>query len=162
MHEWDKSLKVGKIGEATLDKEYDFENHSDLQRNGIDGEDKGRTVEVKTRRYYTLEIWYKQGYMDLLIETVSVVEENKLGWIYTSQAEILRYLILNSTNKDWFAKFEFNMQGLKEWFRVHGHKYEETETSTKEGWRTRFVFVPFSDIPRHIRKPLVVEGIHLD
>ena len=150
-HDFDKSLELGEKGERSLNERYEFNIHTDKQLRGIDGKEKEKTIEVKTRDFKYLEIWYNQGYMDILFETISKVETNKLGWIYTSEADILRYAMANREGNDIIFYYDYDMNCLRKFFTKNRSRYEEQETSTKQGWHTRFVLIPMSHIPNECK-----------
>ena len=103
---WDESLKKGEIWVNRVSLAADrfiqennlkpkkpkiipftTEKNKTLQKNGIDAQvNTVYNIEVKTRfdlRYYNI---------DIALETISVVENNTKGWIYTSKADFIAYV----------------------------------------------------------------------
>ena len=80
----ENGLKKQKIRIVSFDT---FENKK-TQLSGIDAICKplGINLEIKTR-YDTR--WYNK---DILLETVSKIETNKKGWLFTSKADFLAYI----------------------------------------------------------------------
>lgn len=118
------------------------------QRDGVDVvvKLKKSTFDVKFRD----NKYYLKG---ILIETVSVVEEGKPGWFYTSQADEIIYLWLNKERTGLmplgFRVFHRDRR-FREWFEEHKNHYREQYTSSeKDGkvWHSRFVVVPIEDFP---------------
>ena len=102
---------------------------------------------------------------DLLIETVSVVEQNKPGWFYTSKADAVVYLWWNEsrTNLKPVGYLLFIQDPwFREWFEKHRHLYPEKETTTKRDgktWKTKFVIVPIKHFPKGSLRKIYVKPI---
>lgn len=97
-----------------------YNQEPEIQKSGVDRIDRFREAkhEQKTREYDA----YKWG--DILIETVSVIEANKLGWWYTSEADIIDYVWRDQTGKafiDGYYIFIRNKK-LREWFEETRYK----------------------------------------
>jgi len=119
-------------------KDVSGEKEVDLVMRGFN-----HTVEVKVRNYETLR------FNDILIETVSVVERNVPGWIYTSKAELLYYCFFEEGKP--LVRAILHMPHLQGWWKnVRQQLYVEQETYTEDGWHTRFRSVPWRDIPDYI------------
>ena len=109
-NDWDTSLSKGEkwvprvaksatefIIENGLKKQsiriipFDTYENKKTQLSGIDVICKplGISLEIKTR-YDTR--WYNK---DILLETVSIIETGKKGWLYTSKADFLAYIWVN-------------------------------------------------------------------
>lgn len=97
MYEFDEQLDKGHGYETRLDKYFSkwYSVHpieeQAVQRMGIDRRFTGPTGAVYSVEYKTDERAGETG--NVFIETVSVDTENKLGWAYTSCAQILAYYI---------------------------------------------------------------------
>ena len=57
---------------------------------------------------------------NFFLETLSVVSNNTLGWMYTSRADYLFYFFLNDYRDE---EYLFHMPSLKEWFHRMLGKY---------------------------------------
>ena len=111
-NEWNDCVKVGDKGEKFVkenflkiflpifDKfllanrvKYNLNNPISIEKQlaGIDGTlfQKYLDYEVKTRQYFA----YRYG--DILLETISIIELSKIGWIIYSEADVVVYLWLN-------------------------------------------------------------------
>jgi len=107
--------------------------------------------EIKTRA----PKYYRKG---ILLETTSVVETNKPGWLYTSKADIIAYVWLNEAGTNLMPIGYFIM--IKElrktrWYdRLPGRYHvfhTDSERKTPEGmiyWRTEFICPPIEDFPK--------------
>lgn len=117
------------------------------QRHGIDFEIGKEKIDfdVKCRDYYT----YK--YQDILLETISVVEHNKPGWLYTSESDYVVYAWYNSTKTsfiDGYLLFLENIRKFKDSY-VPEKKQFKYARSYKNGntWTTENIAVPIKDFP---------------
>lgn len=154
---WEKRIaeKIEKMHLRTYHTRlipYDNIEDRKIQRSGIDftisSESAGWEIKTRSRKYYLDGI---------LLETVSVVEKNIPGWLYTSKADIIAYVWLNESKSNLMQKGYFIM--LKElrktwWYnRLPGryHVYDTpSERKTDEGtiyWDTKFITPPINDFP---------------
>ena len=104
------------------------------------------------RRVSHIDQHYKWN--DILIETVSIIEQRKLGWFYTSKADIVPYVWENPSRTnliDGYFVFIQNKE-LREWFeeykRKHPLKKRIAHSESKTGfWSTENYAVAIQDFP---------------
>ncbi|MEM2512700.1 MAG: hypothetical protein QXU81_00045 [Candidatus Bathyarchaeia archaeon] len=158
---WDDSLRLGGKGEKIVSSAIEealprlilrklrYWSNRVEQKSGIDmilRLDEAR-VEVKTRNHKALK------YNDIAVETVSVIEENKPGWIFTSRADYIAYVILDRSERRILRGWLLKMPDFRTWFLSNVQKYSKHMTKTRRGsreWHTVFATVPLKDIPRSI------------
>lgn len=105
------------------------------------------TFDVKFRDYK----YYEKG---ILLETVSVVEDNVKGWFYTSKADAVVYFWWNENRTALLpiTCFVFIRDNrLREWFEENKHRYKPFRTRTEKDGRTyhtEFVVIPKEDFPK--------------
>ena len=165
---WEK--RIAKKIEAFLVKRnirnigYSTPSDKETQHRGIDliVEAESSSWEIKTRDHK----YYNKG---ILLETKSVVENNTLGWLYTSEADVIAYCWLNESETNvmptgyfillkklrttsWYEKLPNN-------YRVLSTRSQRTPVSvvTTEGnrvlvsgrkyWTTEFIVPPIQDFP---------------
>jgi len=132
-----------------------YDNLEDIkrQKNGLDFFIKSESAgwEIKTRA----SKYYRKG---ILLETTSVVETNKLGWLYTSKADVIAYVWLNESLTNLMPIGYFIM--IKElrktpWYdRLPGRYHvfhTDSERKTSDGmisWRTEFICPPIENFPK--------------
>lgn len=151
---WEK--RIAKRVKDFLLKRYirnlGYETLEDIkyQKQGIDAIARAEksTPEFKTRdydpRYYN---------KDILLETISVIERNISGWLYTSQADVIVYCWKNESESNLMPIGYFIL--LKElrktaWYeRLPGDYYVKTANSYSgtQFWHTKFVCPPIADFP---------------
>jgi len=114
-----------------------------LQRNGIDAQTNLKfDIEIKTR--YDLAYYN----VDILLEKISVVEQNKLGWLSTSKADFVAYV--------WATKKELkpigylidleNLRKSRIYKRINSF---EEKTAYSDGWSTLNAIVPIHKFPKN-------------
>jgi len=160
-NDFEEKLKEGNVWEELLKEklakvlftesvkriEYsDGEYEAELQKTGIDGiiNRKVVTFDVKARKHWC----YKHN--DILIETVSVVENDILGWFYTSKADFVAYVWENEDRTDLIDGYLIFIQDidLKVWFEVHHERFIEKEAeSNNHQWHTLNRVVPIDEFP---------------
>jgi hypothetical protein len=122
--------------------------HTKKQLNGIDFSIPYKNFEIKTREFK----YYK--YKDIVLETVSKIETNKLGWFYTSTADVIIYLWLTENRTkiqdayllilEELRKYEIEL--MVDWF----DKTVRRTTSTNGGqWHTEWFAPPISAFPEN-------------
>lgn len=89
------------------------------------------------------EKFRRVDYGDLLVETKSCsnIGYEKEGWIYTSQADYLVYVV---DSKNVFKIYIINMNKLKDFFLKNKDKYISKRTQQIN--RTEFILIPFKDL----------------
>lgn len=130
---------------------YDPQNPSTVQqqKEGVDiiVESEKAKFDVKIRD----NCYYKKG---ILIEIMSVVEQEKLGWFYTSKAHAIIYAWWNKQKSNLMREgFLILHQDsrLREWFDAKKEKYFTFETHSEQNgnlWTTHFKIVPINDFPK--------------
>jgi hypothetical protein len=134
----------------------------DEQRDGIDivVELNNATFDVKFRDYR----YYLRG---ILIETVSVVEENVPGWFYTSKADAIVYLWWDPTHTRLMPTGYYiyiQDKKLRSWFEKNKASYGPILATTKKDgktYHTEFYIVPIEDFPEGTIRELHVEQVSL-
>jgi len=132
-----------------------YDNLEDIgrQQNGMDiivkSESAGWEIKIRAPKYY------REG---ILLETTSVVEMNKPGWLYTCKADIIAYVWLNEAGTNLMPIGYFIM--IKElrktrWYdRLPGEYcvfHTNSKRKTPEGmiyWKTEFICPPIEDFPK--------------
>ena len=128
-------------------KHLDFEHHAQEQKHGIDMilMNKKPKIDIKTRQYQ----YHKFG--DILLETISVIEKNKEGWLYYTDADLICYVWENESRNNLIDGYWLIIQPLKEWFKGKENKYpKKIAESIREDliWHTENRAVPIKDIPK--------------
>lgn len=159
--DWYSSLAFGNHGEELARKkvrrfltsvinycDYDTTDGKSKQRNGIDFSVSltDFTFDVKTRDY---TYWYKK---DILIETISVVENNIPGWIYTSKSDLIFYTWLNRAQTEIHDAKILIVKPLREFILEYINKTDPKLKTTQtykdcHSYHTEFFTVPISDFP---------------
>jgi len=141
-----------------------YDNLKDIerQRNGMDfiikSEEAGWEIKTRSPDYYLDGI---------LLETISVVERNKLGWLYTCKADCIAYVWRNWSFTNLMPIGYFIM--IKElrktlWYDEAPRRYEnprhkvKSDRKNSEGkiisyWWTKFIVPPIEDFPPDILVP---------
>jgi len=136
---------------------YDTSEGKKLQKKGIDFivESEKSKHEIKIRD----NKWYLKG---LLLETMSVVESNILGWLYTSEADAIGYVWKNKDETNcmpigylillkelrktqWYNK----LPGSYHVFNPKPGSYRDTPNG-RIYWTTKFIVPPIKDFPKGI------------
>lgn len=167
-HDFDESLKkyeswvkrlIEKIEEFMIKYNirtipYGTPRDIEIQKSGIDiivkSESSGWEVKIRSSKYY------EKG---ILLETTSVVEKNILGWLYTSNADVIAYCWLNESSTNLMPHGYFiNLNKLRQtkWYETLTEIYYVNHTKSvrktpdgKKYWTTEFVTPPIKDFPRH-------------
>jgi len=147
--EWERRLKP-KLKEQIMAlsvEQISFDENPEKQLNGIDQvltQDSELNIDVKVRdnQYYG---------DDVLIETVSVVEKGKDGWVYNDATDIIAYCWKNQAGKNLCDGVLLLLnEAFVEWFDAMSHKFRTVQTGSGDGdrtWTTESKIVPISDIP---------------
>jgi len=138
---------------------YDNPKDIELQRKGMDliVSSDSAIYEIKTRAHK----YYRQG---ILLEIMSVVQHNKLGWLYTSEADCIAYVWLNEsgTNLEPIGYFLLLKELRKtKWYAELPGVYHVMHTSSfrktpngMSNWTTEFIVPEIDDFPRFPIKTL--------
>jgi len=106
------------------------------------------TISVKTDTYH----WTG----NIILETWSVKEQNKVGWMYYSKADFLYY---------YYAQLDLlyiiPFAALKPWFDANIQRYPEASprTSEKGGYRTVFRKVRVDDLEKEVPGVVKLEKV---
>jgi hypothetical protein len=143
---WEKKLmeKIGRIIKVKSIQNINYQHNPEIQRKGIDGliSLEQTKVESKSRSYD----YYK--YSDILIETISVRENNKPGWFYTTQADIVAYVWENPSKTNLLDGYLiFITPELRNWFDLNKHRFK-TKIAYSNSWSTENKAVPIKEFPR--------------
>lgn len=123
-----------------------FADDPAAQRDGIDlvlQQDRP-TVDLKTRRHYALQ------FNDILLETWSVWEQRKRGWVFNEATDLVVYIFENRDGSDaeegYFIALDDEFQ---EWFEAHEEDYprKEADNSSFGGYTTVNRAVPMEEFP---------------
>lgn len=140
VYSFPEQLERGQRWEGVLDEYFQewydtFEATRDEQRRGID---RHFSYPGENRPPVTVEYKADDKTSDtgnVFIETESVVEKDKPGWAWKSEAEILVYLAIPDTI--YIAKMDKVREMIPTWRRVYG-----TRRVRNEYWTSRGIPVP--------------------
>lgn len=141
--------KIARIIHVKSVESINYADQPEIQRQGIDGIitlEKPK-IETKTRDYYC------HRFHDILLETKSVIENNKLGWFYTTQANIVAYVWKNPSGTNLYDGYLiFITPELREWFDKNKHRFKRwvahTECNNRQ-WSTENYAVPIKEFPKN-------------
>lgn len=161
LHDFNKKLREGNMCEERVKTQFKvifepvlthimFDSQPDKQRNGIDFEISRRpmTFDVKCRNAYA----YKYG--DILLETMSVVENDKLGWLYTSHSDIIVYAWNNPNNTMFVDGYLLYMESIRKWLADKNvlRTFKVRNARSYRGgvtWTTSNIAVPITAFPHN-------------
>lgn len=118
---------------------------TNIQKSGVDFiiNKKSISFDVKCRDFYS----YK--FKDILLETISIIEFNKLGWLHTSDSNAIVYLWKNPSGTKFIDGYILFLEEIRKW--IKDRKYPEREAcsynSYGNSWHTRNICVPIKDFP---------------
>lgn len=162
INEFDESLKHGNICEKMVREKFknvfspiltqyiygSCRKDTEFQRNGIDFSIKQKelTFDVKCRSNFS----YK--YKDILLETVSVMEEGKAGWLYYSESDIIVYVWQNKNRDRFIDGYLVFLEEAKNFYDSQPKNKFYTKIATTRGrrgeiWHTENVAIPVSAFP---------------
>jgi len=158
INEWDKTIKMGNQGEELFIttfkgvfepslKRIDYGLFPQSQKQGIDIILSKQSVDfdVKSRDYSY------HRYNDFLIETISVVEDNKPGWIYYTKSQYIVYVWFNKFKTKFIDGYLIHLPQFKVFFDKNIHLFRQPPDAVSERngkvWHTRNKIVPISKIP---------------
>jgi len=148
-YDFEEQLKKGKEKELFLDNYfsqwYSISGVSRLhEKAGIDRIFHDNGGRVFTVEYKSDNITHKTG--NFFVETLSVKEENKLGWAYTSQSQLILYFV-----PEWKTVYVIDTVRLKKlllsWIKI----YPEKNVSNK-GYTTVGIPVPKSEFKKCVNE----------
>lgn len=134
---------------------YENDYAKELQRKGIDGFIESIIpFEVKTRdhKYYQNQ--------DILLEIMAENENNKLGWLYTSESKIIVYLWYNEKRDYFIDGYLLFLENIRKWLPGREGKYQKGKTTSASGnykWTTISLFVPIKDFPNNCLERIPVK-----
>lgn len=110
---------VNKLSESLDVEAYDYEDNPDKQRSGIDMTVGTFDIDIKTQS----EKYVSTG--NIPIETMSVKEQSKPGWFYTSEADYILWLYESSGEYNYHhtAYLMRLDEELIEWFVLEHEKW---------------------------------------
>jgi len=115
-------------------------------KDGTPGGAVGATVGVDAKRREKGASKWWNGEPELAIETVSVVENEKIGWTFNSKCPV-DYILYSFDKEDSDKYYFIPFQLLRKAAWTHGRewigKYKEKEQKS-DGWTSKCVFVPAS------------------
>jgi hypothetical protein len=157
-HDWESCLKEGnkwedrikptlkeQILSITVDQ-VSFDDDPEKQLSGIDHvlTRESPNIDVKVRDYD----YYGD---DILIETVSVVERDSKGWLYSDGLDVLAYCWKNRADTNLVDGLLLLINdAFIQWFEAHKSEFRAVTTQTKDGretWTTRSRIVEIDRIP---------------
>lgn len=157
-HSFEDSIKFGKKGEVIFKNRFNvlfrpiveaitFEENPTLQRSGIDCIVNKERVkfDVKCREYKSFPA------RDILLETISVRERNKGGWLWTSESDAIVYLWLDEEGKSIVDGYLIFLKQTREWLKDKVNKYSTKIAHSVDklgnNWSTENIAVPIEDFP---------------
>lgn len=158
-NDWDESLKFGGKGEELFVKTFkgvfepvlkkiDFNLFPQTQKQGVDVLLSNHSIEfdVKSRTFQ----YYK--WKDILVETISVVESNKDGWVYYTKSEYIVYVWFNQSKTKFIDGYLINLPCFKSFFKTNIDTFRQPRdaVTTRNGrtWHTQNKIVPINQIPK--------------
>lgn len=152
---FDKQLAEGEDGERVLDEHFGAKYDiipvpMELQKLGIDRIFQDRETGMRWSVEYKTDA--RAGDTNnLFVETVSVDATGKLGWAYTSCAQVVVVYTPPSHIAHMLSAIGVKA-GVKAWERRHG-----TKSAQNEGYTTRGVPVPIREVGKAlIGKPVFI------
>ena len=124
-----------------------YEKNPEKQKAGYDTilkRDHEVKIEIKTRGY---TYWH---FKDILIETISIIEYNKPGWVYYSEADFIVYLWYDSKNDEILDAYIINFKPFQKWVNAGGLlNFKKMQSQSNGGqWHTEGVMIPISEFPQ--------------
>jgi len=147
--EWEERLKP-KLKEQIMAinvEQISFDEDPEKQLSGIDqvltqATDLNIDVKVRDHQYYG---------DDVLIETVSVVEEDKDGWVYNDATDIIAYCWENKPGTNLCdGVLILHNDEFVEWFDAMSRQFRTVRTQSYDKgrtWTTESEIVEINDIP---------------
>ncbi len=130
-----------------------YKEDPEIQKKGIDFTVSKRPVsfDVKCRDYEA----YK--YKDILLETVSVREYDKLGWLWTSESDVIVYVWQNRSKTKFIDGYLLFLNEIRSWLKEVGTDQFEKVISYSIGkngviWSTENIAIPISAFPKNCIK----------
>jgi len=139
-----------------------FSTDSERQKRGIDFEIYGEAVkfDVKCRAFRSY------SYGDILLETVSVRERNKPGWLWYSESNIIVYVWENMQKNKFIDGYLLFLNEIREWLEKTGtNKFRKriAHSINRHGgyWSTENIAVPISEFQSHCIKKIELSEFSL-
>tara|TARA_X000000368_G_C22910590_1_gene658370 strand:- start:196 stop:747 length:552 start_codon:yes stop_codon:yes gene_type:complete len=159
VHDWDDRLTAGESGEELLDELMREELGVEilrvtmpLQKLGLDRvlvSDRPKNDQLRLT-----SVEYKSDYVgaktkNCFVEMVSVVERNKLGWAYTSNAEFLVHWIPAPESLAYVVPFRRLRRELDRWREDYQSRtVTSRDPETGIEWHTAGLIVPMHEYER--------------
>lgn len=157
-NDFGKCLKIGTKGEEMfittfkgvfepILKKIEYNLFPQSQRQGVDILLSKNSVEfdVKSRDFS----YYK--WKDILVETISVIEQDKPGWIYYTKSEYIVYVWFNKLKTKFIDGYLIYLPHFKPFFEKNINSFRQPNDARSELgeriWHTRNKIVPISTIP---------------
>ena len=116
----------------------------ELQRSGVDAyvskKESGFDVKVRDFKYHCFK--------DILLETKSVREDDKIGWLY--KASVVVYVWWNPNKTRFVDGYALFLQNIRDWLEVTQWNYpKKVAFSVRNGqrWSTENIAVPITAFP---------------
>ncbi len=131
-----------------------------LQKSGVDGiisfKPVDYDVKARSHQYYRLK--------DILLETVSIVDNNKPGWLYKSNTVV--YLWFNKDKTRFMDGYILDVCRIRDWIKGKENTFKKKFSFSKNDdgkfWTTENIAVPIKDFPvgtiRQINKSIFREN----
>ena len=169
INDFNVDVKVGEDCEAKIIKDFRpiftpilsriyYKDNPALQKTGCDGFIQSQQVpyDIKCRRF----VDFKYIGVDILLETISNIERNKLGWTYYTKSPIVAYFWLNISMSSFLDGYILYMDEVRKFFVGNESKYHRPRpaTSHRHGtiWHTENRVVKIEQFPigsiQHISK----------
>ncbi len=139
LNEFGVDVKVGEDCEAKIIKDFRpiftpilsriyFKDNPILQKSGCDGVINFQpiTYDIKCRIFKKIE-WVGK---DILLETISVVEANKPGWVYYTKSPVVAYFWLNKDMSGFLDGYILYMEEVRKFFIGNENKYYKPRNAT--------------------------------
>lgn len=117
-----------------------------LQNSGIDGIIKLEEFSFETK---SRDFKYHKD-RDILLETISIVENQTLGWLYSCKAPFIVYVWFNRQKTRFVDGYILNMSMVHLWVLGRENEFRKRRTSTNRNgmiWHTEFILVPINWFP---------------
>jgi len=142
--EWEQKVseKLETILTSISAENISFDKQPEMQRSGIDSilHKDNPKIDVKTQKYENTQTG------NLPIEVMSVLEDGKLGWYWTTESDMIVWVGLNKTGKNLYHKGYFMPMSVRDWLDERLDEYPH-RSIPNEDWTTIIRLVPIEDFP---------------